>query len=316
MGPYRYALHPPMAPILLMPLALLWGMETPQTAFTIFLGAVDVALAWALLGRFRLDVNARVWWTLFFGLGTCFWYETIKGTTWALPMIAAVLFTLAALIEAFGKARPFWLGWFAALATLTRYDLALCAPSIAGLALLRGRRIREVLWMAPGFLAVGVFFVLFNLARYDSFFDMGIPIQGPQDQPTFSLQYLPVNLYTIFFIAPGFDGRFPYVHPNGMGQAIPLSSPAFALALRPSFRRPETWLMWAAALLGSLASLLCYATGYEQFGTRHYIQVFPFLLVLLALGAHRADQLAKILIGTSIALIAFGVWHIQTWGFG
>lgn len=129
-GPYRYALHPPLAPILLMPLALIWGMATPQSAFSLVVGAVDAALAWWLLGRFRLATNARVWMTFFFTVGTILWFETVLGTTWALPMVVSVVFTLAALIEAFGQARPLWLGIFAALASFARYDLALCAPLI------------------------------------------------------------------------------------------------------------------------------------------------------------------------------------------
>ncbi len=35
----------------------------------------------------------------------------------------------------------------------------------------------------------------------------------------------------------------------------------------------------------------------------------------MALGMrHCADQLARILIGTSIVLVAFGVWHVHIWG--
>ena len=316
-GPYKYALHPPLAPIVLMPLALIGGMQTPQTAFSVFVGALDVALAWRLLGRFTLKINARVWLTIFFGAGTVLWYETIQGTTWALPMIVAVFFTLAALIEVFGKARPIRLGAFAGLACLARYDLALCAPVLAGLAYVRGRGIKELLLMTPGFAAATLIFVGLNEARFHSFFDMGVILTAPKGLPAFSLKYLPGNVYTIFFIGPGYDNRFPYIHPNGMGQALTLTSPAFVLALRANCRRPVTLLMWLAALLGSLASLLCYANGFSQFGTRHYIQVFPFLLVLMALGVRRrADQFMKILIATSIALVAFGVWHIRMWGFG
>lgn len=316
-GAYKYALHPPMAAILLMPLAAIWGMQTPQTAFCVVVGALDAALVWCLLGRLKLNLNAMVWLTLFFCVGTDFWFDVISGNTWSLPMVISVFFTVAALAELFGEARPFWLGVLAALACLTRYDLALAAPVYPVVAWLRGRRIKELLWMAPGFVAVGLLFVGLNEARFHSLFDLGVSIEAPKGSPAFSLRYLPANLYTIFFIAPGGDGRFPYIHPTFMGQAIPLTSPAFALAFRSSFRRIETHLLWIAAVAGSIPSLLCYATGYAQFGTRHYIQVFPFLLVLMALGtSRRADQLTKVLIAISIFLISFGVWHIKMWGYG
>src|SRR5208282_4820979 len=71
---------------------------------------------------------------------------------------------------------------------------------------------------------------------------------------------------------------------------------------------------WAAVLV-SVPSLLHYANGWEQFGTRHYIPAFPFLLVMMAIGMRRrADQLSKILIGVSVILVAFGVWHVHLWG--
>ena len=76
-GPYSYQLHPILPSLMLMPFAAFWGMDTNQTIFSIVLGAFDVALAWRLLGRFRLTVNARTWLTVFFGAGTIVWYETI-----------------------------------------------------------------------------------------------------------------------------------------------------------------------------------------------------------------------------------------------
>jgi hypothetical protein len=67
------------------------------------------------------------------------------------------------------------------------------------------------------------------------------------------------------------------------------------------------------------ASLTVYASGFVQFGTRYYVQVFPFLLVLIALGLggrQRVDQLTRILIIASIFIVAFGVAQIHTIGFG
>ena len=78
-------------------------------------------------------------------------------------------------------------------------------------------------------------------------------------------------------------------------------------------------LMWLAALLTMSASLAVYASGFVQFGVRYYVQVFPFLLVLLAWGVgkgKRLDQLTRILILASILIVSYGIWHIRTIGFG
>jgi len=89
--------------------------------------------------------------------------------------------------------------------------------------------------------------------------------------------------------------------------------------LRPSLKRAAPVLIWLAAILTMGASLTVYASGFVQFGPRYYVQIFPFLLVLVALGVgagKRVDQLTKILILASMFIVVFGVWQIRTIGFG
>jgi hypothetical protein len=233
-----------------------------------------------------------------------------------MPETVAVLFTLAALDEAFGPARPLLLGLYGGLAALSRYELALAGIAYAVLALNRGRRIRDLFWMVPGFAAVGGFFVWYNEVRYQSFFDQGVSITGPSNGPAFGLRYLVGNLNTIFFMEPRIDDAFPYVHPHFGGQAIVYTSPALVLALRASLAKLEPLLMIVTAFAVSIPSLLCYANGFAQFGTRHYLQAFPFLMVMMAMRMRRPDRLAKILIGASVVFIAYGVWYIHVWGLG
>ena len=313
-GPYRYALHPPLAAILMMPIAAVRGMHTNQTMWSLLIGALDAALAWRLLGRFRLSVIARVWLTLFFGAGTILWTETIFGNTWSMPEICAVMFTLAALDEAFGPARPLLLGFLAGLAALSRYELVIAGATYAALALMRGRRMRDLMLMVPGFAAVGVVFVGLNEARFGSFFDQGVALTGPKNAPVFGMRYLIGNIRTLFFMVPTLNNRVPYVHPNFRGQSLLLTSPAFVLAFKANLARVEALLMLGTAFLVSIPSLLCYANGTEQFGTRHYLQVFPFLLVLMAMGMRHPDRLTRTLIVTSIIFITFGVVYVRVWG--
>lgn len=316
-GNYDYQLHPLLPAFILMPFAAIWGMDTNQTIFCIVFGALDVGLAWRMLGRFRLTLNARIWLTAFFGLGTIVWYEAINGSSWEVSMLVAIAFTLAALDEMFGAARPVMVGLCAGLAALARYDLAFVWPFFAALMYLRRRNFRDLIWMAPGFVLTTVLYVVFNELRYHSLFDRGVFIFAPPGSKLFGFQYLVGNLNTVLFMAPSENATFPYFHPSFGGQAIIFTSPAFILALRPSFRRLETVLVGLAAIVTMIPSLLYFTNGFSQFGTRHYLHAFPFLLVLMAIGTHRrADQLTRILIAISIFLIAFGVWHIRWYGFG
>ena len=314
-GAYSYQLHPILPALLLMPFAAIWGMDSNQAIFSIIVGALDVALAWRLLGRFRLTVNARTWLTVFFGAGTIVWYETIHGTSWGVSMVVAIAMTLIALDETFGEGRPAIVGIFAALAALARYDLAFVWPIYLALLFSRGRNIRDLTWFIPGCVAVGVVYVWFNEVRYHSMFDRGVFIFAPQGSHLFGWEHFAGNFYTLFFMSTRLDSSFPYIHPTFGGQALLLTSPAFLLALRPSFRKIQTALVGMAALIAMTPSLFYFTNGFAQYGTRHYLHTFPFLLILMAFGVHRrVDQMSRILIAASVLLIAFGVWHERFYG--
>ncbi len=314
-GQFSYQLHPMLPSILLMPFVAMWGADTNQTIFSIICGALDVALAWRLLGRFHLTVNARTWLTVFFGAGTIVWYESVHGTSWGVSMVVAIAMTLLALDETFAKARPLMVGIFAGLAALARYDLAFVWPIYLALLCVRGRSVRELMWFIPGCVAVAAVYVTFNEIRYQSLFDRGVFIFAPAGSHLFGWEHFPGNFYTLFFMTTRLDDAFPYIHPTFGGQALILTSPAFILALRPSFRRIQTALVGVAALIAMTPSLFYFTNGFAQFGTRHYLHTFPFLLLLMAFGVHRrVDQLTRILIAVSVLMIAFGVWHERIYG--
>jgi hypothetical protein len=315
---HDYQLHPPLPAILLIPFVAIWGLNTNQTVFAIVAAALDLALVFRMLRRFELTPNARVWLTIFFGAGTIVWYEATNGGSWEVTMIVAIGFTVAALDEVFGPARPGVVGMLAGLAAIARYDLAFDWPVWIALVWVKRRNFRELFWMAPGFALTTAIYAGLNLARYGSFFDRGVFIFAPPGSRLFSFEHLPGNLYTLLFMAPTVNGTFPYIHPGFGGQALTLTSPAFVLALRPSLKRTQVWLLLVAALIAMTPSLFYWTNGFAQFGTRHYLHAFPFLLAMMAMGLPdgRADRLTRILIGASVILIAFGVWHVQYYGFG
>jgi hypothetical protein len=319
LGPYSYQLHPPLPAFLLMPFAAIWGLNTNQSYFSILVGALDVAFAWRLLGRFRITLNARRWLTAFLGVGTIIWFESIDGSSWAVSMTVAVMMTLLALDETFDKGRPAVVGLFAGVAALSRYDLALVWPVYLALLLFwRRRSILELFWFIPGCALMLITYMTFNYVRYHSIFDLGVasylsttPEAG---KSLFALRYLPNNLFTLFFMAPRIDTKFPYIYPTFGGQSILTTSPAFLLAFRASWRRLDVALVAAGALLAATPVLFYVGNGASQFGTRHFVHAFPFVLVLMAMGMRRTDQMSRVLIVVSVCLIAWGVWCIRFYG--
>ena len=313
-----YQLHPPLPAILLLPFVAIWGNDTNQTIVCVMIAALSVALAWLMLGRMKIPLNGRVWLTIFFGAGTILWHEAADGGSWEFSMVVAVAFTMAGLAEYFGDARPGIIGLTAGLAALARYDLAFVWPIWTLLTYLKRPSLRELLWLAPGFVLAALIYAGFNEVRYGSLFDRGVFIFSPDVAQKFAIRYLPINLYTLLFMAPSLNSRFPYLHPEGGGQALILTSPAFLLALRPSFRNLVPSALMVAAVISIIPSLLYFTNGFVQFGTHHYVHAFPFLFALVALGlpCGKTDQLTRILIAYSVLLIAFGVWHIMIWGYG
>ena len=189
-----------------------------------------------------------------------------------------------------------WSALFAALAALGRNDLVMAWPFYGLMLLVRGRRIRDLFWMGPGFATAGIIYGVFNYSRYGTFLDQSLrlwyrccdgggyfnPAFGKAIPSPFSIHFLPANLDMLLFMGWGFNDTFPWLHPLGAGQALLLTSPAFVLALRASLKQPLTGLLWLAAILTMSASLIVYAPGFVQFGTRYYVQIYPFLLVLVA----------------------------------
>ncbi len=319
-----YLLHPPLAALITLPAVAIWGLATNQTAVSVVVGAVSLGLVWRLLGKIGLGLAARVWLTLFFGVGTTFWYEATLGSSWDFVVLATIPFTLGALAEIFGEARPWVVGLLAALAALARNDMVFAWPCYAGLLLVRGRSARDLLSMLPWLVTAAVIFVAFNEARFGEPYDIGMWLWYGQDKYRFqrsggplALSHFPFNLYTVLFMAPSYSDRFPYIHPEFLGQALLLTSPAFVLALRPSFLRPATILVALAAALCAGPGMLWYANGFAQLGARYYVEIYPFLLTLIALGAPRKlDQLTRILIVASIVFVVFFTWHVRWYGWG
>ena len=93
---------PPLPAVVLLPFVALWGLATDDQAIFTILAAVDVAICWWMLGRLAIRTAIRVAGTLFFAVGTVFWYTAQVTTTWYQAHILAVGLTLLAVGVAIG----------------------------------------------------------------------------------------------------------------------------------------------------------------------------------------------------------------------
>jgi hypothetical protein len=83
--------------VILLPFVAVFGLTTNAQLIATFIGAIDVAIAFWMLGRLRLDRSVRIASTIFLGLGTVLWYAAELGSTWFFAHVVAVGLTLLAI---------------------------------------------------------------------------------------------------------------------------------------------------------------------------------------------------------------------------
>lgn len=155
-----YVAGSPMPALLMLPFVALFGTGFSDVLFSVVVGALDVALVYALLGSFLqiperslsraesqdaphsstprrsaqragsfvISESARRWITLLFALGTPFWYLASLGTYWFTAHVVVVLFTLLATREALTRQRWFLVGLWLACAGFARPTALFLAP--------------------------------------------------------------------------------------------------------------------------------------------------------------------------------------------
>ena len=290
---HSYILHPPLATVAMLPAAILHVGN--QTLMLVILAAFAVALVYR--------ITDDVWLAAFFGFGTPFWYEATLGNSWGFCLVLSTLPTLLAL-----SIRGYLSGFWAGLAALARYDLALVWPVYLW---------RKGWRVLPGLALAAALYIGWSYVRFGTLTDHTLwlwwatdPYRAPHigaNAGPFSLVYLPWNLYTALFMAPHFQPAFPWVRPWVMGEALVFTSPALLLTMlgRLTIERAALWL---AVALSMGACLTVYANGFVQFGSRYWIQALPFLVLLMPKGQGRA------LIILSIILTGGQMWVVRHYG--
>jgi hypothetical protein len=88
--------------LVLVPFVAAWGRDADGQAIFAIIGAIDVGIAWWVLGRLPIRRWVRLTATTFFGFGTVLWYAAQIGTTWYQAHVIAVGLALLAVGLAIG----------------------------------------------------------------------------------------------------------------------------------------------------------------------------------------------------------------------
>ena len=81
---------PPLPAILLMPFVAAWGHDADGQFIFAVVGAIDVGIAWWMLGALPIRRWVRLATTLVLAFGTVLWYAAQLGTTWYQAHVLAV----------------------------------------------------------------------------------------------------------------------------------------------------------------------------------------------------------------------------------
>ena len=333
-----YVPFAPFPAIVFVPLAALFGpgrLDGWEQVVDSAIAAFDVALCWWLMGRLGVrSLTDRLWLVALLAFSTQIWWVNTRGGVWHTGHLIAILLTLAALIETFGRRRPVLLGLLVGAAFLTRAPVAFAAPFFAwAIADRAGSTVGDPgswpwrRWIAYG-LAIApavAFFLWYNAARFGSPLESGYALASlpaflelQRQRGLFSIDHVATNLDYLLvhlpaFFVTGADGRIQWLippRPDGLGLSILLTSPGLLLAVLADWRSRMAVALGLTALAVLLPSLLYYGGGWLQYGYRYALDSIPFVMALVGLGVarHGLPAWGKVLIAFGIAVNALGVY--------
>lgn len=334
-----YVPFAPFPAVALMPLVAITGPlvgDQIETGVNALLAASSVGLCWWLLGRVGVvRASDRLWLTILFGFSTQILWVTTRGGVWHTGHLVATILTLACLIELWGARRAWLIGLLAGAAFMTRAPLAFAIPCYALLlapaGTLEPRRLvgdlrgalRALPWRTWLLFGVGVLpaligFFAYNQVRFGTPLESGYALatlpgwlEAKRDQGLFSIVHIPMNLDYFLIHLPTQVDRPPFFKPDGLGMSVLLTSPGLLLAFRADWRRRDVQLLWFAALLALVPTLLYYGGGWLQYGYRYFLDSVPFVMALCGLAAVHRGAVGwgwKLLIAFGTVVMAFSVY--------
>ena len=299
---------PPLAAVLMMPMAYLVGGGNISTAdFSMFFSAVNAVLVFLVLNQLvirqwiKLSRTSILWLVLLFAFGTPHLWVGISGRFWFVSQILTVTFLALAVFASLRSWSPWLIGIFIGLAVCARPNGLMSWPFVFAIAMqimkeegrtvdLKGMFAWSLKSALPILVAV-LGLLLYNHARFDNYLDFGYItidgdpaiVQNAKTHGLFSTYYIPKNLQVMFLYLPKIQlgGQWPIL-PSGAGMSIFLTTPPLIYL----FRRYEKkwWILgaWAAVLCNFLLLILYHNTGRDQFGYRYILDALVPLTALLA----------------------------------
>jgi hypothetical protein len=275
-----------------------------------------------------------------FGVGTIALWLALGGQVWFTAQTLAITGLLVMLYGA--VAQRWWLaslgvgialltrspdvlgGLFVLVAFLRAHGIGVPNGNTAGALWQRFRWIPErlpsvgsLVGLAVPFLIAFGIFVARNKLFFGSFLDTGYGLQIQQHYPQIrygllSWHYIWPNFVADFLNLPTFQFTTPYdpvpkldLYLNGNGSSIFFTTPIFLLFFTNPGRVSQPWVratLWVVVAILVMFTLLWNLTGWVQVGARYLFDVYPFLIMLLAMRAEKISRFWLALAGAGVVV--------------
>jgi hypothetical protein len=323
-----YVAFPPLPSLLMLPQVAMEDVESVNTVqFTIFFGALNVALAYAILESLRrnglthLDHSGNLWLTVLLAFGSVHWYMSLVGHVWYLSQIVTLTFAALAVFLILETRSLVLASVSLAIGMFARPTIVLLWPLLYALYLEINsltikdwrRSIKSVLFSAiPIGIAVSGL-LWYNLIRFDSLFDFGYQTMNVGDylKPAlaeygqFHPHFIMSNLKTMFFSLPRWNPDCGLPAPDGNGMSILITTPALIFLYKSHGKSLWARSAWLSLLLLTLPLLLYFNNGSFQFGFRFLMDLIIPILMLLAFGVGQRLPIAMRLFILSGVLVNY-----------
>lgn len=315
---------PPVPSVVLLPLALIFGQNTPNNLLVGVYGLVSAALAWKLMRKLGRSPWVCSFWGAFLVWGSNMLWMTTYGGVWFQAQALCMLLCLAAILAALHDKR-FRCLTLLALAVGCRPFTAVYIPLFVLAFAWRERAdggFGRALWRQAkyciGVVLVAAALMAYNYVRFDSPLEFGhnyLPEFTEAEFGQFHPSYLWPNLRTILFEPVRIrGGRLDFPHFNGF--MFYLANPLFLVLFYEQVRaiwQKRVSFEGTALTLGMALEiiLLCMhkTFGGWQFGCRYTCDLLPFALLYIGLKGEKKVHWSEIAVGAlAVAFNIYGVF--------
>lgn len=344
----HYMQHSLGPAFLLVPVALVFGLDANQALISALVGAATAIVVYAITRQFSRDLRTQLALTVLALFGTVLWYAAAHGGVWYFAHTTAVFFMFAGIYATVGPRNALLAGAMFGAAFMCRpstilgglfalvafSDMWLPQAQQAGTSFIKRVRLRPLVELAIG---VAPFIALnsaVNYLRFGSPFESGYSYGEQVFQTNLSQVYefglinpvyIARHIAIVFEQMPVFSREGSFIYPSYAGLAIWATSPALLLGLFVHLRRYNRVAPLAAVAVALGGALIFVGAALQRLNIGDWdithvpfgLHLAPFfLLIALAIGlaAGARDRLV-IACWAAIVPIALFNWMFAATGW-